>query len=253
MNRIESPVVSVVMPAYNGAKYIGEAIESVISQTMTDWELIIIDDCSKDNTYEIALEYANIDARIRVIQNEVNSGVSRTRNKGMDQCKGAYVALLDCDDIWRSDKLEVQLDIAKRTGADIIYCSYALVDDKGISLNRDFIVPVKTDFEDMLIKSVISCSTVLLSKKIVDTYRFTPDFYHEDYVLWMQLLKDGFIAEGSEEVLASYRLLEKSRSANKLNSAMKRWDIYRKYLHLPFIKSCVVFVKYSLAGLKKYY
>lgn len=128
---IDRPLVSVIMPAYNAEKYIAEAISSVLSQSYTNWQLLILDDCSTDHTAEIAEYFEKADTRIRVLRNPRNMGVAKTRNRGIDMAKGEWVALLDSDDRWHDDKLEKQLVVADSSDADIIYCSYALTDESG--------------------------------------------------------------------------------------------------------------------------
>ena len=247
-----APVVSVIMPAYNAERFIEEAIRSVITQTVTDWELLVLDDGSTDDTAQIARKLAEEDSRIRFLPNKSNMGVARTRNRGFDLCRGQYVALLDSDDIWLPEKLEKQLVLAQTTGADVVYCSYGIMDETGRKLCDDFFVPPAVDFDQFLSRSVISCSTALLSKKIVDQYRFVADFYHEDLVLWLQLLQDGYQARGVETVLAKYRVMQGTRAANKFKSALNRWRIYRRHLGLPMGRSLSLLVEYALMGIKKY-
>lgn len=252
MEQNPTPLVSVIMPAYNAQAYIEEAIRSVIHQTYTNWQLLIIDDASSDDTYQIAERLTQEDARISLIRNETNQGVAKTRNRGLELAQGDYVALLDSDDVWRPQKLEKQLALAQEKQADIVYCSYAIVSEEGEKSCGDFLVSPSTDLEQMLIKSVISCSTVLLSREITRRYRFDPAYYHEDYVYWLTLIRDGWKAVGETEILADYRLVEGSRASNKFRAAKYRWDIYRKYLKLPFGKSLVYLGKYAINGFKKY-
>jgi len=129
---------------------------------------------------------------------------------------------------------------------------YGIMDENGDMLCDDFLVPPETNFELSLSQTVISCSTALLSRNIVDRYRFATDFYHEDLALWLQLLKDGYRACGVTEVLAQYRVMQGTRASNKLKSAINRWRIYRKYLNLPFLRSVSYLTKYAFLGLKKY-
>lgn len=247
------PTVSVIMPAYNAARFIEAAARSVMNQTVTDWELLVLDDCSQDDTCAIAQRLAAQDPRIRLVRNEANMGVARTRNRGFELCRGEYVALLDSDDIWHPEKLEAQLARLKKTGADLAYCSYAIVDADGRKIRADYTVPEQVDFRRMLKENVIGCSTVILSERIVNKYRFATDFYHEDYVLWLQLLQDGYQAVGCGDVLVDWRFIENSRSFNKQRSARNRWKIYREYLKLPVLESARVFAGYVCASLKKYY
>lgn len=247
-----APLVSVIMPAYNMEAFVQEAIESVIEQSIVDWELIVIDDCSQDNTQAIVAEFAEKDARIRLVVNEENMGVAKTRNRGMAMSRGKFVALLDSDDYWKPQMLEKMVARAEETDADIIYCSYELVDEQGKKVCNDFIVPETTSFDESIIRSVITCSTVLITAKLAKKHRFPTNLYHEDIALWFQLLKDVCIARGVTEVLAGYRQRANSRSAGKLSSAARRWPIYRKHLGLSFWKSSITMVQYAFYGLKKF-
>lgn len=248
----EGPEISVVMPTYNGSKHIEKAIESVIEQTYTNWELIIVDDCSTDNTIDIVRKYCDEDARIRIIRKEKNDGVAVTRNIGINAASGRTIALLDCDDVWVNNKLERQLNLQKRTNAEIVYCSYGFIDENDKHILRPFIVPEETNFEHMLVSSVISCSTALIDAELLKQHPFNAEYYHEDYVLWMELLSGSIKAVGNTEVLAYYRQVDGSRANNKINAAKQRWLIYRKVLHLGTIKSLSIFVQYALCGIKKY-
>ena len=252
MENNKRPTVSVVMPAYNAERFVEQAILSVRNQSVTDWDLLVLDDGSTDRTVQIVQRLAAEDSRIRIILNEKNIGVARTRNRGFDLCQGQYVALLDSDDIWHPQKLEKQLALAEEKNADLVYCTYAIVDGQGQKVRLDYVVPETVSLQDLLRENVIGCSTVLMSSEVLKKYRFTTEFYHEDYVLWLQLLQDGYVAVGCREALVDWRLIENSRSFNKRRSAQNRWKIYRKCLHLPFGKSVRCFVSYALAGIRKY-
>lgn len=252
-NRIgDTPLVSIIMPAFNAEQYIERAILSVLGQTMKNWELLVIDDCSRDGTVQIVQHLSKKDPRIILLKNEENVGVSRTRNRGIELSKGEYIAFLDSDDVWHGDKLEKQLLRMETAKADIGYCSYALIDEHDIKVHEDYIVPGQTDYESLLQENVIGCSTVIVKAAVAKAHPFRADFYHEDYVLWLHLLKKGFVAAGCPEVLVSWRHLNQSRSANKIKSAKKRWMIYRKCERLPLLKSIRLFCGYTTAGFKKY-
>lgn len=250
--QVENPLVSIIMPAYNAENYIEEAINSVIAQSVSAWELIIIDDCSTDATYKVASKFAERDSRISVMKNEVNSGVARTRNRGLELCKGDFVALLDSDDYWKPQMLEKMIGKAQKTRADITYCSYELVDEQGRKVCNDFIVPPATTFEESIVKSVITCSSVLLTAELAREIRFPTDVYHEDIALWFRILKEGKKARGVSEVLMSYRQRENSRAGNKLISAKRRWEIYRKCLDMSVMRSIKLMTLYAYYGVIKY-
>ena len=248
----KSPLVSVIMPAYNAERFVEEAINSVISQTLTDWELLVIDDCSTDDTQRIVAEFAEKDSRIQFLVNEANMGVAETRNKGLALCRGQYIALLDSDDYYKPDMLQKMVECATKTKADIVYCSYELVDEQGKKVCNDFVVPEQTDFEHSLVRSVITCSSVLIACELVKNNRFPTGLYHEDIALWFQLLRDGAKACGVTEVLAGYRQRSGSKSANKWKSAARRWTIYRKHLKMPMYKCFGYMVGYAYYGIIKY-
>lgn len=246
------PKVSVIMPAYNAEKYIKEAVESVLNQTYKNLELLIIDDCSKDRTFELMKCIAQKDSRIRIFRNEENLGVADTRNRGFELADGEYAALIDSDDIWRREKLEKQIAVIEEKKADLVYCSYAFINEKGQSMNKEYIVPETTDFDSLLKENVVGCSTVILSKNVYRKYRFTKEYYHEDYVLWLTILREKYLLTGLNEVLVDYRVMETSRSGNKFKSAKRRWNIYRDFLNLSALKAGIIWMKYVVNGILKY-
>lgn len=247
------PLVTVIMPAYQSSSYIEAAIRSVMMQTVTNWEMIVIDDCSNDGTVEIIRSLAQEDERIHLVYNEQNMGVARTRNRGIDMAQGNYIALLDSDDVWLPDKLEHQLLIMEQEKADLCYCSYSIVNSQGERCRPDYLVPASVDFDKLLNENIIGCSTVVISRRAMEGHRFTTDFYHEDYVLWLTLLREGFLAVGYTEPLVQWRFIESSRSYDKRKAAGSRWKIYRDYLQLPIGKSLISFAAYFTAGIKKYF
>lgn len=246
-------LVSVVMPVYNASKYLEETVQSVLRQTYENFELIMIDDCSKDNSLEIARRYEAQDPRIRVIAGETNQGVARVRNRGILEAKGAYIALLDSDDVWVDTKLERQVYLLESQEAEIAYCSYDFIDENGNEVLKPFVVPTETNYKKMLVSSVISCSTALITSQLLKAHPFKPEFYHEDYVLWMELLALPVKAVGDQTVLAHYRQVTGSRSNNKVNAALERWRIYRDALNMSLFDSVVAFIRYAIKGVRKYF
>ncbi|MBQ6197304.1 MAG: glycosyltransferase family 2 protein [Lachnospiraceae bacterium] len=244
--------VSVVMPAFNSEEYIEAAVKSVLTQSLTSIELIVVDDCSTDQTYFILEKLAKLDNRIRLYKNKQNLGVAKTRNFGISLAKGKAIALLDSDDIWETEKLSLQFQLFKQ-GNKIVYCSYDFINDEGQTTKKPFIVPESTNYTKMLTSNVISCSTILSDAKLLKDNPFSDQYYHEDYVLWMQLIKIVKHAVGLSTILAHYRLHENSRSSKKANAALQRWKIYREELGLSFLKTTYVFAIYAIKGIIKYY
>lgn len=243
------PLVSVIMPSYNAEKYIDEAIRSVIAQTYTNWELFVIDDGSTDGTARIAQSYAEKDSRVIFRQNSHNMGTANTRNIGIRLANGEWIATLDSDDIWHPEKLEIQLKKAQETGALFLYSSYSLFCD---GFRQEYTVPEKVDYSSLLTENVIGCSTVMMHKSILEDHLFPSEVYHEDYALWLDLLRAGYNAVGCTEVLTEWRIVKNSRSFNKRKSAKNRWIIYRKMEKLPLYKSMKVFAAYAYHGFKKH-
>lgn len=247
-----NPIISVIMPAYNAAQYIEKSIRSVQAQTFLNWELIVVDDCSEDNTVQTVTEMAQKDHRIRLYRNERNLGVAKSRNLGLELSKGNYVAFIDSDDLWYPEKLEFQRNCMQQTGADLVYTAYSIMNAEGRKICQDYHVPSEVNFTDMLKQNVIGCSTVMLRGATAKKYHFSEDFYHEDYVLWLEMLQDGCTAVGLNEVFVEYRFHEDSKAGNKNKAAFKRWKIYRSYLRFSFLKSIWYFSLYALYGLRKY-
>lgn len=247
-----TPLVSVIMPAYNASRFIEEAIQSVINQSEKNWELFVIDDCSTDDSFGLAQKLAANDSRIQVLRNDANSGVANTRNRGISLAKGKYIAFLDSDDIWHPEKLERQLTKIANSHAAVCYCSYQIIGATGEKVRADYLVPETAKFEDILKENYIQCSAMLIKAEIVKRHLFNIEFFHEDYILGLDILGSGETAVGCRELLLSWRYLENSRSFNKKKSAMNRWQIYRNYLRLPIYKTLYLFACYTAAGLRKY-
>ncbi len=245
-------LISVVMPAYNAKEYINDAIKSVLEQTYSSLELIIVDDCSTDETLDIIRGFAETDKRVRFYENDKNIGVAMTRNRGMSHASGEWVAFIDADDMWYPEKLERQLSLALSETADVIYCSYALVRGVDGVFIKDYIVPRGTDYKEMLKENVMSASTVMLRREITEKYLFGDKFVHEDYVYWLSLVKSDFKCVGAADILSAYRVNRGSRSENKLRAAKNRWEIYRKSERLSLFKALAYFMIYAVRGIVKY-
>lgn len=250
---MEKVTVSVIMPVYNCAAYVEEAVRSVLAQTVSDLELLVIDDGSKDDTFAIVTRLAAEDARVIPLKNPENMGVARTRNRGLDMARGDYIAFLDGDDRWHPEKLRVQIARMQAENAALSYTSYAIVDAAGNPSKAAYIVPERVNFNGLLCENVIGCSTVMLTRAVAAEYRFVTDFYHEDYCLWLDILRGGHTAAGCTAPLTDWRLIQNSRSFDKKKSAHNRWRIYRGYLKLSVVRSVWAFACYAVHGVKKYY
>lgn len=243
-------IVSIVMPAYNSEKTIGSAIESVIAQSYKFWELIIVNDCSKDSTIDIIQKYQEIDERIVVVNLSQNGGVVNARNKAIESSKGEYIAFLDSDDLWLPSKLEKQVSFMETNNYVFSYTGYGIMDKLGNLTNKKINIPLSTTFNSLLKGSNIGCLTVMIDRRKVGNIKM-PKVHHEDYATWLSILKNGSIAYGIPEVLAYYRKDTESLSGNKIRSASWQWKIYREFLSLGFVESIYYFTFYTLNGFGK--
>lgn len=244
-------LVSIVMPAYNSEKYITEAINSVIAQTYEDWELIVLDDGSEDDTLQIINKCALKDPRIKAYSNKMNMGVAKTRNKGIDLAVGEWIAFLDSDDMWHPAKLEKQLKFANEKSAGFIFTGSSYINKKGEPFKKVFEVPPKSTYKGLRKQNVISCSSVLIKKKHFKEIKMERDDLHEDYIAWLKILKTGIIAYGINEPLLIYRIYKGSKSSNKRKSAIATYRVYR-HIGINPISSVYFFIRYTLASVKKY-
>lgn len=246
------PLVSVVIPVYNASKYLARTLDSALKQTHKNLEIILIDDCSKDDSLKIMHEYEQKDPRIKVLESEKNQGVAAVRNRGIQAATGEYIALLDSDDVWVEDKVERQITLLKENNAQIAYSSYSFIDENDQPIMHPFIVPENVSYKQMLYCNEIGCSTAIVEAALFKKHPFNKEFYHEDYVLWMELLSIPAKAVGISDVLVYYRYSSGSRSFNKVNAAKQRWVIYRQALNLNFFQSSTAMLGYIFNAFKKY-
>lgn len=242
---------SVIMTVYNAEKYLKQAIESVISQTMKNFELIIVNDCSTDSSEEIIKQYLD-DNRIRYFKNQENLKVSKSRNFGVSKAVADFVAFIDSDDIWFEQKLEKQLNFMKAKNAQICYSSYAFISDDGVLQNKVFDVPKEVDFKKLLKQNVITPSASMFKRELLLKYPFYADDVHEDFVAFLQMLKNEKIkAYGIVDPLILYRLTKNSKSRNKVKAMKMTLKSYRE-LKLNIFQILYYFPFYILNGLRKY-
>lgn len=251
----KSVTVSIICAAYNAEKYIKQTIESILVQTINNWELIIVDDCSTDNTRTIVEEYVKRYANIFLVENEINSGPGITRNKGIAIAKGRYIAICDSDDIWLPQKLERQVEFMKRYDAPISYTSYELINSDGIPLSQVIkVFPKPMTYRDYLKNTIIGFSTSIIDRRLCSDITFADMRSREDTFLWCTLLKQGHKAYGLNEVLVQYRVHDSSVSADKIKASKQVWELYRDKLHISFLKRVYYFSCYACnAILKRYF
>lgn len=247
------PAISVIMPAYQAAQYIGQAIESVQGQACEEpWELLVIDDASTDATGEAVRAYAVSDPRIRYLRQRKNRGVAAARNLGIRKAQGMYVAFLDADDWWDADKLRVQMECIYRTKAVLCCTGRELMHPDGTPQGRRIGVPPQITYQMLLRTNVIPCGSVVLRTDVAREFGFVCDRCHEDYILWLRVLKKYGTAAGVDVPALKCRLSANGKSRNKLKSARMQYGSYR-YLGYGRMQAFYYMVFYTLNGVCKYF
>ena len=243
------PLVSVIIPAYNCADYIKKSIDSVLQQDVP-LEIIVINDCSKDRLDEVMLQYQN-QANVIYLHNAKNLGASGTRNFGVSQAKGKYVAFLDADDYWAAEKLKKQLTVMKRERVVLCATARELMTPEGVCTGR--IIPVKEQitYRDLLKQNCINCSSVLMRTEVAKEFPMHHEDSHEDYIMWLEILQKYKRACAVNEPLLKYRLSNSGKSGNKWHSAKMTYKVYR-YVGFGRIKAMCCFGSYAVHGVMKY-
>lgn len=235
--------VSIITPMYNSETFISETINSVLNQTYKNWELLLIDDCSSDNTLQIAKLFSKRHKNIKVLKNSTNLGAAISRNFGIEKSKGDFIAFLDADDLWKPEKLEKQLDFVKRNNCDVCFSSYELINNKGKKLNKLVKALPVLSYDKLLKSNYIGNLTGLYNTKTLGKIKTTNLRKRQDWLLWLEAIKkSGKPAKGIQESLAYYRVRKDSMSSKKLNLLKYNYWVYRKGLKFSIIKSIYFFI-----------
>lgn len=244
--------VSIVTPCHNARNTITDTIESVRKQIFSDWEMIIVDDCSTDDSADIIQSYVTKDSRIKYFKTKYPSGSpALPRNLAIENAKGKYIAFLDADDVWLPNKLQKEVEFLENNGYDITYSYYEKMDWEGKRDNRIIKTRKTTAYKDLLKSNSIPCLTSIIRKDIIGTTRFK-HIPQEDFCFWLDILKKGYTAYNLCEITALYREAKTSRSANKLDMFKGYWNVIRNQQHIGFIPSCYYMITYTILGFAKY-
>lgn len=244
--------VSIVTPVYNAAEYIAQTIKSVQAQTYSNWEMLIVDDCSTDNTIQVVENFCREDERIRLIKHEKNQGASKTRNTALANATGEYIAFLDGDDLWAPEKLEKQLAFMEENGYVLTYTAYQMFYSEKNEKGKIIYVPSKMTYEEIYYNTAIACLTVMVNREVAGDFEMPVIDHAEDQCTWQSILKRGYVAYGLNENLASYRISANSLTGNKRKAAQKQWRVYRKYHKFSVIKSAIYFTGYAVRAVIKH-
>ena len=223
------------MPSYNAAKFIAASIQSVIGQTYRNWELLITDDCSKDDTVKIVEQFLEKDNRIKLFSTGKNSGPACARNKSLENATGKYIAFLDSDDIWVSNKLETQIQFMIEKNIAFSFSSYSVIKEDGTPTGNTINVPKVIGYHGYLRNTIIGCLTVIIDREKTGNF----------------IMKRGFKAYGLQNTLACYRLVSTSNTSKKWKAAKDVWKVYREIEHINPIYSAICFIGYAINAIIK--
>ena len=243
--------ISIITPCFNSQEFISFTIDSVLQQTYKNWELIVINDGSTDNSKDILAEFSKRDSRIRIITLDKNYGPAHARNVGIKKAKGKYIAFLDSDDLWITNKLETQISFMLENNIVFSFSSYRKIDEDGKIVGDVIKAPSRIQYQDLLKSCSIGCLSVVYDQSMIGK-QYMPEYKKtQDYALWLKILKSGVDAIGIDEELALYRIRKSSISRNKFVKAYYQWKIYREQEKISFPKSLYLMMFYAFYGIKK--
>jgi teichuronic acid biosynthesis glycosyltransferase TuaG len=252
---IVNPFVSIIMPAYNAEEFISDSLLSVICQTYANWECIVIDDCSCDQTYEIVSEFVKNDKRIKLLRTENNlNNPSIPRNIGIKYSRGEYLSFIDSDDLWHHEKLEKQLKFMLDNRINFSYTNFDFINPMNITVQNNYRIKSKISYNDLLKCNEIACSTVLYNSTAIGKIEFNTNINRgEDFLLWLQILQKEKFAFLCDFKLTYYRKRVNSISSNKFLTLINIFKIYNSQLYYNFfVASGLTLVFVLKTTFKKY-
>ncbi len=244
------PLVSIITPIYNAARWLPATIATVRAQTLTDWEQILVDDRSTDGSAAIAAAAAAEDARFRLLCTPCNSGPSAARNLALDAARGRFIAFLDADDLWHPEKLARSLACMIIHGYGFIYHDYRHISQDGAHRGALITGPEELNLRTLHTRRGTGCLSVVIDRERIAGFRFPENGHrlHEDFCAWLNLIQQGHVGHRLADDLGCYRLSAQSRSANKLTAAAHAWKIYRQTSKLPRMRAALWWTQYAWNG-----
>ncbi len=247
-------LVSIIVPVYNAENFIEETMDCVLAQSYPHWELLLVEDCSTDNTAALIRRYMERsgDSRIRLIRQPSNMGAAKARNRGLKEAEGRYISYLDADDLWLPEKLERELEFMREKDAAFAFTGYEFADEAGRGMGKVVHVPEKLAYKQALSNTTIFTTTVMFDlEKLTKEQLEMPAVKSEDTALWFKVLRSGVTAYGLDENLVKYRRAGRSLSSNKLEAIRRIWNLYRREEKLGIMGSMWHFCFWALRAVKR--
>lgn len=246
---MEIPLVSIITPSFNAEKFIAQTIESVQKQTHTNWEMIIVDDCSVDNTFSIIKEIALKDKRIQYLRLEKNSGTGIARNIALSKSKGKYIAFVDSDDLWKPTKLEKQIDYLTTNQLPFTFSFYDCIDEEGNSINKRVEAPRNLSYLQLFFCNYVGNLTGIYDVDYFGKIAISSTRKRQDWMMWLTILKKVKTAQPIPESLAYYRIRENSISASKTDLLKHNFAVYRRFHSFNLFVSLVCLIGFLFTQL----
>ncbi|HEY8402643.1 MAG TPA: glycosyltransferase family 2 protein [Cytophagaceae bacterium] len=246
-------LVSVIIPVYNAAKFLDRTLQSIFSQTYKNVEIVLVDDCSRDNSSEIIDNYIPGHPEIVYHRLDKNMGAAVARNKALELARGRYVAFLDSDDEWLPEKLEKQLALMREKNVAFTYTAIEMIDEEGFVIKGKRKVRETVDYKFLLRNTMIATSSVVIDRYGLGDFKMPLRRGGQDYATWLQLLRDGTVAYGINEALVRYRLSRNSLSSNKFKSIKQVWEIQRQNEKIGRITASFHIMCFVFNAFKKYF
>ncbi|MCX2869418.1 glycosyltransferase family 2 protein [Kluyvera cryocrescens] len=244
-------LVSIIMPTFNSSSTVADSIKSVLEQSYSNWELLITDDCSTDDTLGIIQSFSDRDSRIKVFQNTENSGAGISRNNSISMAKGRFIAFLDSDDMWFKDKLFEQINFMLENDYALTYTNYIKVDENN-NVKGEIHPPLDVTYQQLLKSNVIGCLTAIYDVDKIGKVYMPAIRKRQDMALWLKILQVIPKAHCLPKELAIYKEGHQSLSSNKVKILYSQWVFYRNYLNFGVLKSLWYFQFYIVKALKKH-
>ncbi|MGY0836081.1 glycosyltransferase family 2 protein [Aerococcus urinaeequi] len=241
----QDALVSIITPVYNAESFIADTIDSVINQTYKNFEMILVDDCSTDDSKLVIDKYSS-DSRIKYVKLSENSGAAVARNKGIELATGRYISFIDSDDVWHKDKLKKQLCFMRDNNYGFTYTNFEFMDEKGELKKSSPKLPDKLNYTGLLKNTAIACSTVCIDRELVGDFRMPLVRKGQDTATWLQILRNYPAAYLLDEPLNRYRIRTGSLSDNKIQALKRTWNTYYRLEKLPFLKAVYYFCHYVM-------
>ena len=246
---MENILVSIIIPTFNSENFITEAIGSIQAQTFTNWEMIVVDDCSSDKTVSIISRISQLDKRIKFFPLKENSGAGIARNKALSETKGKYVAFLDSDDLWKPMKLQNQIDFMLKNDLPFTFSFYDCIDEEGNPLHKRVEAPRNLSYKQLFYCNYVGNLTGIYDVDYFGKIPISPIRKRQDWILWLTILKKIKKAQPTPESLAFYRVRKNSISALKLDLLKHNFTVYRNFHGLNLVVSLVCMVGFLFTQL----